>query len=125
MQQVASCDPDPSVTDLLHGGQLQLLGHHHVLLAHLFKGVLSHQLLQFRVLRLEVGGLQSLNVGALHAQGHEDLAPLVESAPSRFREGQALILYSEFLAYVVEVYFLDYLKTELGLALLTLAPDLC
>lgn len=59
-----------------------------------------------------MGGFQSLNVSALHAQSLVDLPALVEVTPALFSELEALILLSEFLANSVEIDFLDDLETE-------------
>ena len=72
----------------------------------------------------KLGRLERFYVGALHAKRNKDLPSFVELSPSSLRESEPFTLLSEFSCQHVEVYLLDYLQTELRLALLALSSYL-
>lgn len=79
--------------------------------SHILEGIFSHESLEVTILLDDVGSVEVVNVGALHAQSHEDLAAHKESAPALDAERDALVLCPELVAELLEANLLDDLET--------------
>lgn len=63
---------------------LELAGDELVVLANILEGILCHEPLQVAVLFDDVGRCEVVDVGALHAQGYENLATDIEPTPALY-----------------------------------------
>jgi len=111
MQQATSRKPEPLVDDPPYVGQPELPGYELIVSSYILEGILSHESLEVTVLLDDVGGVEVVNIGALHAQGHEDLAAHKESAPALDAERDTLVLCPKLVAELLEANLLDDLET--------------
>ena len=93
-----------------HVGQFELTGNELVVGPNILEGIFGHESLQVSILLNDVGGIEVVDVGALHAQCHEDLTAHEESAPALDAERNALVLGPELIAELMEANLLDDLE---------------
>ena len=111
VQQITPGEPHPFVDDPPDVRETKLLRDVLVMGPDVLERILSHETLEVPILLDDMGGVEIINICALHAERDEKLTTYKESTPALHCEWYALVLRPKSVAKLIEANFLDDLET--------------